>query len=151
GGGTTLGVIGHNETGTLSFQYYVAPSVPNNTTINFTTTAYWSDNYSFSPRTAQSALTTTCSITTSDSTTWANVANVRLEEAAGGVALRWETSAEVGTAAFEVERLDPASGRFVKVGERALPALGQLPGGSYRFVDAGAPRGESLSYRLIEV
>ncbi|MEA2604477.1 MAG: hypothetical protein QOF89_5469 [Acidobacteriota bacterium] len=154
GGGTTLGVIGHNETGTLSFQYFVNPAVPNNTTINFVTTAYWSNVSSFSPRVSQSALTTTCSIRTDVNATWAAVTNVRAREEQGRVVLLWDTAAEIGTAAFELERQDPATGRFVRVTDRPLPAVAQLPGGHYRFVDPTAqrgPRGQALAYRITEV
>ena len=151
GGGTTLGVIGHNETGTMSFQYFVDPSTPNNTTINFVTTAYWSNVSSFSPRTAQSALTTTCSITTSVNATWAHVSSFAAREDGGHVAVEWETSAEVGTVAFEVERRDPATGGFVKISEQAVPSVEQLPGGRYRLVDATAPRKGMLTYRLVEI
>ncbi len=151
GGGTTLGVIGHNETGTLSFQYYVNPAVPNNTTINFVTTAYWSNVSSFSPRVSQSALTTTCSIRTDVNATWAAVTNVRAREEQGHVVLLWDTAAEVGTLAFELERLDAATGQWERVTDRPLPAVAQLPGGRYRFVDPAAPRGRTLTYRVIEV
>jgi len=158
GGGTTLGVIGHNETGTLSFNYFVNPAVPNNTTINFTTTAYWANSntqgtdHTFSSRVSQSALTKTCSITTDVNATWAEVTNVRGREEQGHVVLRWDTAAEVGTVAFEIERRDPRSGRFVKVTAKPLPATQALPGGHYRYVDAGAPVGaRRLEYRLVEV
>jgi hypothetical protein len=151
GGGTTLGVLGHNETGTLSFQYYVDPTVPTNTTINFTTTAYWSNSSSFSPRVSQSPLTTTCSITTDANATWAAVTNVRAREEQGHVVLRWDTAAEVGTVAFELERKDPATGELVRVTDHPLPAVAQLPGGRYSFVDPTAPRGQALTYRLTEV
>ncbi|HKI02024.1 MAG TPA: C25 family cysteine peptidase [Thermoanaerobaculia bacterium] len=151
GGGTGLGIIGHNETGTLSFQYYVDPSVPSGTTINFTTTGYWSNSATFSPRTAQSALTANCSITTSNLATWARVSSFTAREDGGRVFVEWETAAEVGTVAFEVERQDPASGRFVSVSERALPAVQQLPGGRYRLVDPTAPLDKVLTYRLVEI
>src|SRR5947209_3124990 len=151
GGGTGLGILGHNETGTLSFQYYLDPAVPNGTTVNFTTTAYWSSSSSFSPRTAQSALTTTCSITASSAATWARISSLAARDEDGRVFVEWESAAEVGTVAFEVERLDPASGRFVKVVERPVPALAQLPGGRYRLLDATAPRGRELTYRVVEV
>jgi hypothetical protein len=151
GGGTGLGIIGHNETGTLSFQYYVDPAVPNNTTINFTTTAYWSNSSSFSPRVSQSALTATCSITTSNLATWVQISSFKAHDEDGRVVVEWETAAEVGTVGFEVERRDPVSRRFVKVGDGTLPALQQLPGGRYRLVDATAPVGRPLSYRLTEI
>ena len=154
GGGTGLGIIGQSQTGTLSFNYYVDPAVPNGTTINFTTTAYWSDSAAFTSRVAQSALTATCSVTASNLATWARVSSFAAREEGGRVAVEWETAAEVGTAAFEVERLDPATGRFVPVAGGAVPAVEQLPGGRYRLLDPTAPtvpRGEALTYRLIEI
>lgn len=151
GGGTGLGIIGHNQTGTLSFKYFVDPSVPSGTTINFTTTAYWANDAAFTSRVAQSALTANCSIVTSNAATWARVSSFEAREDEGRVAVEWETAAEVGTVAFEVERQDPASGRFVPVSEKAVPAVQQLPGGRYRLVDSTAPRGETLTYRLVEI
>ena len=44
GSGTTLGVIGQSQTGTLSFNYFVDPSTPDGTSIPITTTAYWSNS-----------------------------------------------------------------------------------------------------------
>ncbi len=157
GGGTELGVIGHNETGSMTFQYFVDPTVPSNRTITFNTTAYWSNtntlgtNDIFSSRTAQSALTASCSVTTDVNATWAHVSSFTAREDNGRVVAEWETAGEVGTVAFEVERKDPASGRFVKISEQAVPAVAQLPGGRYRLVDAMAPRGQKLTYRLIEI
>ena len=157
GGGTTLGVIGHNETGTLSFNYFVNQAVPNNTTINFTTTAYWANSntqgtdHTFSSRVSQSALTATCSIRTDVNATWAAVTNVRAREEQGHIVLRWDTAAEVGTVAFELERKDPATGKWVRVTDQPLPAVAQLPGGRYRFADPTAPRGQALTYRLTEI
>ncbi len=150
GGGTSLGIIGQSQTGTLSFRYYVDPAVPNGTTIDFQTTAYWSDSSTFATRVGQSALSTTCSITASNLATWARVSSFTAREDDGRVVVEWETAAEVGTRAFEVERQDPR-GRFVRVSERAVPAVEQLPGGRYRLVDPTAPRGETLTYRLIEI
>jgi hypothetical protein len=151
GGGTGLGIVGQNQTGTLSFQYFVDPSVPSGTTINFTTTAYWSDTAAFTTRVAQSALTANCSITTSNVATWSRVSSFSAREAGGRVAVEWETAAEVGTRAFEVERRDPASGEFVRVSEQAVPAVEQLPGGHYRLVDLTAAPGAALTYRLVEI
>jgi hypothetical protein len=157
GGGTALGVIGHNETGTLSFNYYVDPATPNNTTIDFTTTAYWSNSgtlqadHTFPSRASQSALSTTCSITTSTTATWAHVSSFAAKEVDGRVVVEWETAAEVGTAAFEVERRDAVSGRFVRLSESAVPAVRQLPGGRYRVVDPAAQPGRRYTYRLLEI
>lgn len=150
GGGTSLGIIGQSQTGTLSFQYYVDPAVPSGTTIDFQTTAYWSDSPTFATRVGQSALSTTCSITASNLATWARVSSFAAREDDGRVAVEWETAAEVGTVAFEVERRD-SRGRFVRISDGAVPAVEQLPGGRYRLVDPTAPRGEALIYRLIEI
>jgi hypothetical protein len=149
GGGTGLGIIGHNETGTLTFQYFVAPAVASGSTISFTTTGYWANDSSFSTRVAQSALTSTCSITTSNLATWARVSAFDAREEDGEVVLRWETAGEVGTTSFVVERRD-AGGRWVAVAG-AVPALGQLPGGRYRLLDPDATAGKRLTYRLVEI
>ncbi|MFL6194088.1 MAG: C25 family cysteine peptidase [Thermoanaerobaculia bacterium] len=151
GGGTGLGIIGHNETGTMSFSYFVDPSVPSGTTINFATTAYWSDTSSFTTRAAQSALTANCSIVTSNVATWARVSSFAAREEDGHVVVEWETAAEVGTVAFEVERRDSATGGFARISETAVPAVQQLPGGRYRLVDSTAPRGGVQTYRVVEI
>lgn len=69
----------------------------------------------------------------------------------GEVVLQWETSAELGTAGFHVERRDPLLGTFARVNDTLLPALmGAAGGGRYSLVDPGALPGETLSYRLVE-
>jgi hypothetical protein len=150
--GTSLGVIGPNESGSMTYQFYVDPSVASGTTINQTVTMFWADGGppSWTSEVAQ-PVTATCSFQVSDQATWARVSSFTAREDDGRVAVLWETAAEVGTAAFEVERLDPATGRFVPVADRAVPAVEQLPGGRYRLVDPTAPRGQELTYRLIEI
>ncbi|HSK76908.1 MAG TPA: C25 family cysteine peptidase, partial [Thermoanaerobaculia bacterium] len=150
--GTSLGVIGPNESGSMTYQFYVDPSVASGTTINQTVTMFWADGGppSWTSEVAQ-PVTATCSFQVSDQATWARVSSFTAREDDGRVAVLWETAAEVGTAAFEVERLDPATGRFVPVADRAVPALEQLPGGRYRLVDSTAPRGQEHTYRLIEI
>lgn len=150
--GTSLGVIGPNESGSMRYQFYVAPTVPSGTTINQTVTMYWSNTgpAAWASEVAQ-AQTVTCSFPVSNQATWARVSSFAAREEDGQVVVEWETAAEVGTVAFEVERRDPATGRFVPVTERAVPAVAQLPGGRYRLVDPAAPRGQKLTYRLVEV
>jgi hypothetical protein len=150
--GTSLGVIGPNESGSMTYQFYVAPSVASGTTINQTVTMYWADGGppSWASEVAQ-PVTATCSFQVSDQATWARVSSFGAREEDGRVVVEWETAAEVGTAAFEVERLDPATGRFARVTERAVPAVEQLPGGRYRLEDPTAPRGGTATYRLVEI
>src|SRR4051812_16977744 len=151
--GSSLGVIGPNESGSMTYQFYVNPTVASGTTINQTVTMYWSNvgPTTWSDEVAKTAQTVNCSFSVSNAATWARVSSFAAREEDGRVAVEWETAAEVGTVAFEVERLDAASGRFVPVAERPVPAVAQLPGGRYRLVDPGAPRGQKLTYRLVEV
>lgn len=152
--GTSLGVIGPNESASMTYQFYVNPTVASGTTINQTVTMYWSNtgpSGSWSDEVAKTSQTVNCSFAVSNMATWARVSSFAAREEDGRVAVEWETAAEVGTVAFEVERLDPATGRFVPVAERPVPAVAQLPGGRYRLADPGAPRGQKLTYRLVEV
>src|SRR5436305_11011930 len=138
----------------MTYQFYVNPTVASGTTINQTVTLYWSNTGptgSWSDEVAKTAQTVNCSFAVSKQATWARVSSFAAREESGRVALEWETAAEVGTVAFGVERLDAASGRFVPVAERAVPAVAQLPGGRYRLIDTAAPRGQKLTYRLVEV
>lgn len=150
--GTSLGVIGPNESGSMTYQFYIDPTVPSGTTINQTVTMYWADGGppSWTSEVAQ-PVTANCSFQVSDQATWARVSSFTAREDDGRVAVLWETAAEVGTVAFEVERRDPATGRFVPVADHAVPAVERLPGGRYRLVDLTAPRGQELHYRLIEI
>lgn len=150
--GTSLGVIGPNESGSMTYQFYVDPSVASGTTVQQTVTMYWADGGppSWTNEVAQ-PVTATCSFEVSNAATWARVSSFAAREEDGRVVVEWETAAEVGTAAFEVERLDPATGRFTRVTERAVPSVEQLPGGRYRLADPTAPLGGEQTYRLIEI
>lgn len=150
--GTSAGIIGPGGSGSMTYQFYVAPTVPNGTTINQTVTTYWSNT---GPSTwaneVGQAETVNCSFSVSTQATFARISSFDAREEDGQVALVWETAAEIGTVAFEVERQDPSTGQFVAVTERPVPAVAQLPGGRYRLVDPAAPRGQKLTYRLTEV
>ncbi|HEV8579476.1 MAG TPA: C25 family cysteine peptidase [Thermoanaerobaculia bacterium] len=152
----SLGIIGDNQTGTLTFQYYVDPStatLTNRVIANVST--YFSNaapdaNGAYASRVLRNG-SAQCTISTSPNATWARVSSFAAKEDDGRVVVEWETAAEVGTVAFEVERRDPASGQFVRISEQAVPAVEQLPGGRYRLVDPAAPRGQKLTYRLVEI
>lgn len=150
--GTSAGIIGPGGSGSMTYQFYVAPSVPSGTTINQTVTTYWSN---VGPSTwaneVGQAQTVNCSFAVSNQATFARISSFTAREEDGEVALAWETAAEIGTVAFEIERQDPATGRFVPVTEKPVPAVAQLPGGRYRLVDPAAPRGQALTYRVTEV
>jgi hypothetical protein len=148
--GSSLGIVGPNQSGSMTYQFYVDPSVASGTTISQTATVYWANGAGFGNEEAQ-PLTATCSFQVSNAATWARVSSFAAREEDGRVVVEWETAAEVGTAAFEVERLDPESGRFVPVTDRAVPAVEQLPGGRYRLADPAAPLGRTLTYRITEV
>lgn len=69
----------------------------------------------------------------------------------GRVVLEWETSSEIGTAGFYVERLDD-KGEAVRITDNLLPAKPYAPRGErYRYVDDGAQVGGQYTYQLVEV
>jgi len=73
-------------------------------------------------------------------------------EVRGDGTVEWETASEVGTAGFNLLRQDPASGDFVQINDRLLPALiGSPQGGVYRYPDRDIAPGGTYSYRLEEV
>ena len=66
--------------------------------------------------------------------------------------VEWETASEVGTAGFNLFRRDPATGGYVRLNDRLLPALIGAPhGGVYRYADGGIVPGETYTYGLEEV
>lgn len=83
--------------------------------------------------------------------TLASVAAFGATVESGRVALFWETSSELGTAGFHVERLDPVSGDYVRLNDALLPALITSPqGGRYTFMDPDAWPDRRYTYRLVE-
>lgn len=67
------------------------------------------------------------------------------------VLVSWSTKAERGTAGFRVERLEPDTGSWRRLGAGLLPGLVVAPqGGDYQLVDSGARIGGTYRYRLIE-
>jgi len=64
----------------------------------------------------------------------------------------WETASEVGTAAFNLLRLNTATGDYEPVNERPVPSLlGHLQGGIYRLADPGVAQGDRVTYQLEEI
>ena len=147
--GTSLGVIGANETGSMTYQYIVGATQPDGV-VNQTVQTFWSNVSGFSPEVQETALSATCTFTVSHTANWASVTSVKAREDAGRVVVGWETAAEIGTAAFRVLRQDPRSGEFRAVSGRLLPAVGRAPGGVYRFVDETAPTSGRLTYKIVE-
>jgi len=79
------------------------------------------------------------------------LASFSAQEESGRVVVQWETASEMNTAGFYLERQDEETGRFVRLHQGLLPGLPSAPqGGVYRFVDADAEPGQTLTYRLVE-
>ncbi len=83
------------------------------------------------------------------------VAGLRAVDGPHGPVVEWSTAAEIGSAGFDVYRLEPRLGargeHWVKVNERPVAGLVGAPqGGTYRVLDAGAPRAGSLRYVIVE-
>lgn len=89
--------------------------------------------------------------TESNAPTWAAVDSLRASTAGGKAIVSWNTSAEVGTAAFRLERYDTERKHWVTVGPATIPALPPWPAGAtYQVDDAGAVAGATYEYRLVE-
>lgn len=68
------------------------------------------------------------------------------------VVIEWQTSAEIGTVGFHIERLNPSSGKYKRLNKDLMPAmLTSTVGGTYRFVDHQAQPGGNYTYYLVEV
>lgn len=79
-------------------------------------------------------------------TTDAMISGFHVMRSSQGAIVEWETASEIGTIGFELMRGN------VKVNDKLLPSLVQVPqGGTYRFVDRGAPKSGILEYTLVEV
>jgi hypothetical protein len=84
--------------------------------------------------------------------TQAVVSGVRAYMDGGRPVVEWETASEIGTAGFNVFRLDPATGSEVRLNNHLLPSLvGSTAGGIYRHTDAGIASGGTYRYRIEEV
>lgn len=84
--------------------------------------------------------------------TLAVVNNVKAYTKNGQVIVGWDTASEVGTVGFNVYRVDPASGKRIRVNSALIPALIESPyENEYYAVDRGAAPGKPLTYLLEEV
>ena len=69
----------------------------------------------------------------------------------GGVVVQWETSLEMGTVGYYLERKD-SEGNFHRVNDVLVPAALFWQGtGAYEVPDEGASPGGTFTYRLIEI
>lgn len=92
----TAGWIGANESEQMKFTY-TQNNTSTVTSLQFPTTAYWSDASNFSGEVAQSALT--CSVAVTTPVTFAGFAARRDGDQ---LVLRWDTATETGNAGFHV-------------------------------------------------
>ena len=84
--------------------------------------------------------------------TYALISSFHVYEQAGQAIVSWQTSGEVGTVGFYLERFEAASGDYLRLNDHLLPGLLTSPeGGVYQYVDGSATPGETYRYRLIEV
>lgn len=89
--------------------------------------------------------------TESDVPTWSAVDSFRDASAGGPTTVSWKTSAELGTAAFRLERRDVEGGPWKAVGPAVLPAAPPSPAGAtYQVEDTDAEPGREYEYRLVE-
>jgi hypothetical protein len=88
---------------------------------------------------------------TTMATTRARVTAFVARDMGGSVALEWETTSEMGTVGFFLNRWDERQQGFVRVNERLIPSLLTPHGGLYRYIDPAASVGQNYRYELIEV
>lgn len=81
--------------------------------------------------------------------TYAAVSSFELLRTADGLAVTWETRAEVGTVAFRLWRIEP-DGRYTWVGEVSASPEGSPHGARYLLLDENAPEGGPVEYLLEE-
>ena len=116
---------------------------------------------------APAPTTTAMSWTLSSSQTWAMTAmslrpvsftRATVEEfqsyrsATSGAIVEWRTGSEHATVGYDLMKLDPATGEFVRLNDALLPSmLHSVTGGVYRFRDREADLGDVNVYELVEV
>jgi hypothetical protein len=70
----------------------------------------------------------------------------------GNVAIEWETSAEVGTLGYFLQRWDAEKQQWLQVNQKMLPALIHTrQGGRYSYIDRDARPGVTYHYTLREI
>ncbi|MBC2715750.1 MAG: hypothetical protein HF978_10620 [Desulfobacteraceae bacterium] len=84
--------------------------------------------------------------------TYALISDFRAFDHVKGALIEWQTGTENGTVGFDLYRLNPDTGRYLKVNKKLLPGLlNAAQGGVYRCVDKGAAPGKAYTYKLVEV
>ncbi len=85
-------------------------------------------------------------------TTLAVVSAFGAEVRDGQVCVHWQTSSEMGTLGYYVERLVPESGAYIRVNATLVPAKIMVRGlRDYEIVDTGASAVGTVTYRLVEL
>jgi hypothetical protein len=79
--------------------------------------------------------------------TYIQLASFEADPAEGGVAVRWETAAEVDNAGFNIYRSSSMGGPFTKINGQLIAAQGSGGGASYELFD---PDGTSASFYQLE-
>lgn len=150
-----------NTTATLVYQVNVTPSGAGNaripvvggtTSANATRATFVDETGNTTQARATFTLGPLCELAvTRDILTPAVVSELTAVPSGAGTVVTWKTVSEIGTAGFNLHRLD-ATGRYRQINERLLPALIAAPqGGVYRFLDRSAPRSGRLTYQVEEV
>ena len=78
--------------------------------------------------------------------TLAGITSFRAFENDGSVVVQWQTSFEMNSAGFILER--EIDGSFARINALIVPAIG---GGPYEVTDEGAEPGHNYTYRLVEI
>jgi len=111
-----------------------------------TYTSGWNQYYGYGRVNAEGALSE------AHTPTIATICSFSAAAGNGGAIVEWQTASEVGTAGFNLYRLDAETGNYVKLNDRLLPALiGHPAGGVYRFLDESAAGAGEYVYRLEEI
>ena len=143
------GIIAQSDTAVLTFDYNVDPLAPDPGTDLVNVGTVWANDPDFTIEVNQASLSSSCNVLFNS--TWAAISNVGAEVREGRTVVSWESSAEVGTVGYDVFRSDAAGGRWVKVNQTLVPALGDGPGGRYEFVDRDAPSEGVVTYKIREM
>jgi Peptidase family C25 len=81
----------------------------------------------------------------------AEVADLRAFATGHGAVVEWQTASEIGTAGFDLYRLDGSTHTWQKVNRTLVPSLAGAPqGGTYRVLDAAAPESGQVWYQVVE-
>jgi hypothetical protein len=112
----------------------------------------WTVSISGSPATVEAGSTAHATVTNThlEKPTAITLASFNFEAAADGVALVWETMAEIDNAGFNVYRATSPDGPFTRVNADMIAAQGSpVAGARYSFTDA--PGAGTFYYRLEDV